>query len=73
MTYNVNQLDFIYEGFQGVKYAKIASNTKIGKGTKVYHKSNTQYPYSVLVPKMGGSFSCLDLKEVNNILNKYLL
>jgi len=67
MTYNITPLDFIHNGYKNSKFAKIKRKAKV-----IYQPFN-QYPFSVEVPKMGGSFSCLDLTEVNNILNKYLL
>lgn len=51
----------------------IPTTTKMSKKVTVDHQPIRQYPYFVYIPKMGGSFSCKDLNEVNNILNKYLL
>lgn len=66
MTYNITALDFINNGYKDSKFAKI------GRKAKVIYNAYYQYPYSVEIPKMGGVFSCLNLTEVNNILNKYL-
>lgn len=67
-AYNISPLDFVHNGYKDSKFVKIGRKAKV-----IYQSFNAQYSFTVEVPKMGGSFSCKDLNEVNNILNKYLL